>query len=66
MANLGDFGKFRLIVWRDENPSTVNEISVAVLQTDYAFSSDAAQATRLQTWKIIRQETIKPFFEESL
>ena len=34
MANLGDFGKFRLIVWRDENPSTVNEISVAVSQTD--------------------------------
>ena len=35
MANLGDVGKFRLIVWRDENPSTVNEISVAVSQTDY-------------------------------
>ena len=35
MANLGDFGKFRLILWRDENPSTVNKISVAVSQTDY-------------------------------
>ena len=34
MANLGDFGKFRLIVGRDENPSTVNEISVAVSHTD--------------------------------
>ena len=36
MANLGDFGKFRLIVWRTaENPS----------ETDYpVFNSDAAQA----------------------
>ena len=36
MANLGDFGKFRLIVWRTaENPSTVNKICVAVSETDY-------------------------------
>ena len=68
MANLADFGKFRLIVWRTaENPS----------ETDYPmFNSDAAQAKEespweilggfWQTWKIIRQETIEPFFEETL